>query len=389
MRAVWKRDAATGGRIVRAAFLIFSGVVAGIAVHALLYPNVHTVYGTYAEGARAFWAGRDLYPGPLPNEYRYSPSFALAFSPFVLLPDRLGNALWKIANGCVLAVGLRAFARSVVPAPPSPRLVSAVALLGLPAALISLYDGQANLVMVGAMLLGLEAAVRERWNVAALFLAAATLVKGYPLALALLVGALWPRRLWVRLPAALGLGLLLPFGFRSPAVAAGQLAQWIAQLGGTPGVRKGGYRSFDMLWSLVAPPLSAPAYLALSVATGATVLALCLLYARKTPSPRARLSRTYQLFSVWVVLFGPSAEAATYAVVGPAIAWAVLEAFAAPRAPVVRALLVTSLLSMGPLATDLVGPSARIFLVNHGVLQAGALLFLGVLTVQTLRGARA
>lgn len=389
MRAVGVRHEACGERILRASFVIWAGVLAGVAVHALLYPNTHTVFGTYVEAARAFWTARDLYPGPFFNEYRYSPSFALAFSPLALLPDRLGNVLWKIVNGCVLAVGLRAFARSVVPAPPSTRLTSLVTLLALPAALISLFTGQANLVMVGAMLLGLEAAVCERWNVAALLLAAAALVKGYPLALALLVGALWPRRLWARLPAALGLELLLPFAFRPPAVAARQLAQWAAQLFGTPGVRKRGYRSFDMLWSLVATPLSPTAYLALSVATGAAVLALCLLFARKTPDPRARLTRTFQLFSVWVVLFGPSAEAATYAIVGPAIAWAVLEAFAAPRAPAVRALLVTSLFCMGPFATDLVGPSARAFLVSHGVLQIGALLFLGVLTVQTLRDARA
>ena len=389
MRAVRDGDATSGGHIARAALLTFSGVLAVIAVHALLHPDTHTVFPTYVEAARAFWAGRDLYPGPLFNEYRYSPSFALAFSPFALLHDRLGNALWKIVNGCILAVGLRAFARSVIPAPPSAPILSAVTLLALPAALISLFDGQANLVMVGAMLLGLEAAVCERWNLAAVFLAAAALVKGYPLALALLVGALWPRRLWARLPAALTLGLLLPFAFRPPAIAWRQLAQWTVQLGGTPRVRKAGYRSFDMLWSLLAPPLSPAAYLALSFGTGAAVLALCLHRARETSSPRARLTRAYQLFSVWVVLFGPSAEAATYAVVGPAIAWAVLEAFTAPRAPAARALLVASLLCMGPLATDLVGPPVRVFLVSHGILQIGALLFLGVLTVQTLRDARA
>ena len=379
MRAAPTPGTIPESQMVRAALVAWTAVVGGIALHALAYPHLHTVFPTYAEAARSGWACRDLYPGPLTNEYRYSPLFAILVSPFAVLPEALGNALWKVFGCGALAYGLRAFFRSVGPGSPDPRQTATLFLLALPTALISMYNGQANLVMLAAILLGLEAVARERWNAAAFWLAAAVLVKGYPLALALLLAALFPRRLAWRLPAAVGLGLLLPLALPPPAFALRQLALWTTQLRDTSSVRKAGYRSFDSLWNLYAPPLPARVCLALGIVTGALVFLLCLRDARRHVSRRQLLLRTLQLFSVWVVLFGPAAEAATYVIVGPGLAWALFEAFTAPSGPLPRGLLVTSFLLMGPLATDLLGPAVRQFVVGHGGLPLGALLYLGVL----------
>src|SRR5579859_6648691 len=91
------------------------------------------------------------------------------------------------------------------------------------------------------------------------------------------------------------------------------------------------------------------------------------------------------LFSVWVVLFGPATEACTYAVIAPAIAWALIDAFGRPAAWGRRAVLVASLLLMGPIATDMFGSTVRLWANHYGSQPMGGLLFLAYLVAQTLR----
>src|SRR5205085_9519498 len=103
-------------------------------------------------------------------------------------------------------------------------------LLVLPLSVHSLHNGQANVVMLGALLLGLAAASLDKWNQAAAWLALATLIKGYPLALALLLAALWPRRFLFRYAIALALGLLLPFATQRTDLVIAQYQSWLAHL---------------------------------------------------------------------------------------------------------------------------------------------------------------
>ena len=70
-------------------------------------------------------------------------------------------------------------------------VVAILSLLALPVSLHSLYIGQANLLMIGCILFGLAAIPDGRWNRASSWLAAATLIKGYPLALALNYAQYW------------------------------------------------------------------------------------------------------------------------------------------------------------------------------------------------------
>jgi hypothetical protein len=93
-------------------------------------------------------------------------------------------------------------------------------------------------------------------------------------------------------------------------------------------------------------------------------------------------------FACWTVLFGPTTEAATYAVIAPAIAWCVLDAFSRPTSRTTRSLLMASLLMMGPLATDLFGSATRVFATSKGCLPLGALLFLGYLLAEAVRWRR-
>jgi hypothetical protein len=358
----------------RAAWGLWVGLLLGIAVHSFCFPRGHTVYDIYAPAAHRWWAGEDLY-APTSEYYRYSPLFAIAVTPFSLLPDGLGNSLWKVFSAAIFAAGLGAFARRLVPASLRPSQVAGLFMLALPLALHSLYIGQANLLMLGTALLGLADAARGRWNRAAVWLALATLIKGYPLALALLLVGLYPARFAPRFLAALAAGLLVPFLTQWPGVVAGQYASWFHHLRDSTEIMRERLRSLDHLFGLVGHPLPARWFTALEVVAGAVVLGLCRLHARRTPDPRARLTQVAILYSVWVVLFGPATESCTYVVMAPAIAWALVDVWRRPTRKFTRLVLVAGLLLMGPAVTDLFGPAVRNFANEHGSQPVGALLF--------------
>src|SRR5262249_4237528 len=156
----------------------------------------------------------DMYARP-GDCYRYSPLFAVALTPVAALPDSLGSALWKALNLALYAEGLGGWAGGGRPGL-SARGRAWRFRLVIPGRLAGMYNGQANLIMLGSVLLGLADAAGRRWNRAAGWIALATLIKGYPLALALLLSALYPRRFAPRFAAALSLGLMLPFAVQRP-----------------------------------------------------------------------------------------------------------------------------------------------------------------------------
>jgi hypothetical protein len=94
----------------------------------------------------------------------------------------------------------------------------------------------------------------------------------------------------------------------------------------------------------------------------------------------------FELFCVWVALFGPATEPCTYVVMAVPVAWALGTEFARPTGWRVRGLLVASLLLMGPLVSDLSGPVLREW-ARHAAIQAmGALLFAGYLAWRLVTG---
>jgi hypothetical protein len=375
-------------RWVAVAAFVWVILVAGLAVFGYLYPWSHTVYPIYAQAGRNWWIGRDLYAAEDTAYFRYSPLFAIAMTPLAQLPDTWSNGLWRIVNGLVYVWGLWSWARRVRVPDLSANQRAAVLLLVLPVSAASMYNGQANLLMLGILLLGLRAAADGHWNRAALWLAGATLIKGYPLALALLVAVYVPRRFAPRYAVALTVGLLLPFAAQDPAVVCRQYASWFGHLRDSTIIMRERLRSIDHLLAIYGYPLSPAAFLRLQLTAGVAVLGLCLLWNRRPTDLRQPLGTIFQLFAVWVVLFGPATEACTYAMIAPALAYELTEAFRQPTSWISRLLLVVSLFLMGPGTTDLVGSSLRNFANDHGSQPIGALLFLGCLMARWAASAR-
>src|SRR5207244_11499934 len=137
--------------------------------------------------------------------------------------------------------------------------------------------GQANVVMLSALLFGLAAASADHWNKAAAWFAFATLVKGYPLALALLIAALRPRRFFLRYAVALALGLLLPFVAQRPDIVIEQYVSWLAHLRDSTVIMRERLRTLEHLLSIYGYPVSAEVFQLIQLVAGLAMLGLCLL----------------------------------------------------------------------------------------------------------------
>lgn len=367
---------------------VWAALILGLAIFSYRYPWSHTVYDIYALACRHWWSGQDLYRSLGTDYYRYSPLFAISMTPWALLPDTWGGALWRIVSGLFYAISLRTWSSRPLPGGCSRTQRAALFLLVLPLSIHSMHNGQANVVMVGALLLGLAAASTEHWNRAAAWLALATLIKGYPLALALLVAALYPRRLLPRYAAALALGLLLPFATQRPDIVLEQYQSWLAHLRDSTVIMRERLRTLEHLLAIYGWPVPPHAFLMIQVLGGLVILGLCLIRARRVPESRQLLHDAFQLFACWVVLLGPATETCTYIVIAPVIAWQLILAFSHKVARLERLVLVLSFLMMGPLVTDLVAPTIRNFANEHGSQPLGALLLFGCVLVQMTRTSR-
>jgi hypothetical protein len=362
--------------------VVWSALVTGIAVHAFFHPATHTVYDIYGPAARSWWAGRDLYVRTT-DYFRYSPLVAVAFTPFAVLPDECGGALWKIVNCLIFAAGLWAWIRRLLPRDLTSTEIAVLFLLVLPASLHSMYIGQANMMMLGAILLALSAVADGRWNWSAAWLAWATLIKGYPLALAMLLAVLYPKRFPLRFIAALSIGLLLPFLVQRPAVVTTQYVSWVKHLQDSTVLMHDRSRSLDYLLETCQLSLPARAFTVAGVVAGLLVLgAVLMIFREDAAESTLNLHRMFAWFVTWLILFGPAMEACTYAVMSPAIAWAIVDNWRRRGGWFPRLVLSTSLLLTGPVATDAFGSTVRRYANAHAFQPLGAVFFLAYLVFE-------
>jgi hypothetical protein len=327
----------------------------GCSLRALLFPTSHTVYHNYADAGRSWLQGTDTYAldrddagavVPRMSGYRYAPLVSALFVPFGLVPDGLGGALWRLINYACFFGAFAWFQRVVLPGANDlgDNAKAALWLLLLPLSLGSMNNGQANVLLVGLLLAAAAAVVTERWTLAASLLAGACLLKIYPLAIALLMLAVFPRQVGWRFLLALSIGLALPLALQHPGYVLGQYADWFRLLASDDRrdfALNQGYRDFYLLTRFFGVPMDAGLYWALRLAAAAGVAGLCLL-GRKRHWPKQHLVQTLlALGCCWMVVFGPSTESSTFILVAPALAWALVDAFRPGRPAWSRAALVT------------------------------------------------
>jgi hypothetical protein len=308
-------------------------VLVVISLKTVLWPRSHSLFPIFADAARNWRAGAELYGGPGPGAagqdcYRYSPLIAAALTPLTFLPESLGGILWRLINAGVLVAGLMWWCRTGLPRTLGRGQAGVLFLLVLPFAVGSLHNGQANPLVLGLILLAVTAAAEKRWNLAAGCIAGATLLKIYPLAVGLLLVVLYPKSFTGRLVLALALGLALPFLMQEPNYVAGQYRSWLEAVRADD--RSGfapeyAYRNFQLLSRVWLTPLSKKLYLIMEVLAGAGMALLCLAGQQRQWPRRRLLTYLLGLGCCWMTLFGPATESCTYILVAPTLAWAFLE----------------------------------------------------------------
>jgi hypothetical protein len=291
-------------------------------------PRTSTVYIIFADAARNWSNGQDLYRFS-PEPYRYSPFVAILFEPFSRLPDFLGGLLWRLANAGVFLVSLHWFCRRVLPASLPATQLSVLFLMIAPLCVGNINNGQSNLLIIGLFLAALAGIKEDRWNLAAFCLALACLFKIYPIALALLLVLYYPRQLSFRLIAMIAAGVFMPFLLQNRHYVWDQYAGWLDHLRNDDRqvlARELWYLDLRLLWRFWFTPLSYELYLLVQLIVGMTIGLICWLAKRAAWSSEKLAVLSLGLGCCWMTVCGPASESSTYVMLAPLSAWLALQA---------------------------------------------------------------
>jgi hypothetical protein len=328
-------------------FIIVAFIVV-VAIKAVISLDKHTVYPEYADAGRDIWTDEPL--GFVARQYL--PFFSLAMTPLAALPDRLACPLWAILNLVVYFTGLRAFHRNFLPH----RSGAPVLAVGMLVGLSSLWNQQANALILGCLLWGTAALHRGRWWLAAGCLAIPAF-KIYPLALGLVFAVFSPRWGW-RWAIVVAALVLVPFLLLGPGTAWTRYI-WIAEYAaeGVHSLRFNlvGVREWLMRHHY---EMDMRSFFFVQAFTGALIPLVLLL------NPDAVLRRGFVLVSLWFVTFGPSVEAPTYLLAAPALAMLLVEA-RQRDAWIAFGFVLGTILLCGPAQTSLLGSEVQRWLAQN------------------------
>ncbi len=296
---------------------------------AVARPTAQSVIPVYALGGERWWNGEPLYsrpPAPL-DVFRNPPGFAALFAPLSQLPPKLVGFGWRLFGIGLFALGLRRFLSAVHPTPPSVGANATVWILAAILILPAFNNGQVNLPMTAAMLLGTAAVVRGNWWKASGWLMLAVSWKGYPIALAGLLMLLAPARLGWRMSIVLLAFLVAPYAFQDCHYVWNETIEFCHATD-----------SDDRSQASIERTSKGWTYL-VRVTTGncvgrdasqlvAAITGLCLAgtvcraLRRRGATPELN-GRVFCAGLLWMVLFGPATELNTYSILAP-VGWLVV-----------------------------------------------------------------
>jgi alpha-1,2-mannosyltransferase len=334
-------------RWVQLALWAWIVLAVALCVKILVQGDRHSVYPAFAGGSQDWWAGEVMYDH---YGYYYSPTFSVLFSPFGLLPDRLGQTLWGLTSIGLFVWSLRAFYRDVLPQHWPREMEAGFLLLTLGGALRGIWSLQSNAVIMACILFAAAAIVRSGWWRAAWLLAVPIYIKVWPAVAAGLLGVQWPRKLIGRGIVCCAALACVPFLTKAPGEVVGYYRAWVECLETRQATvqRFTGYRDGWTIWEQFQSPVNAHAYFIAQAVGGLATLAFCLWLGRtrKTEgrSQKAEII-TYSLaaWSMWQLLLGPGTERLTYLIVAPFAAWAVMTSYFERRNfPLAAAAFVTT-----------------------------------------------
>ncbi len=290
----------------------------------------HWIHGEYLYGN---WRG-----------FIYSPVIAAFFAPIAILPQAIAYILWLLLNASVFLFGLASLLESNI-VPGLKRGSSAlIYLLLLPCALGNLDVGQANPFVVGLLTFAIAAVHRERWNVAALCVAFATLFKIYPFAVGMLICVIAPRRFSWRMLLALLVLAVTPYLFQHWAYVTDQYHAWIVTRAAdnrlSYSIKYAPIDLWFLLHTIARLPIPGWFYALIQLGTGGLIALFCIRGLRRSWNIERLLCGLFFLVSIWMTLCGPSTEAHTYLLMAPALVVALVKSFRDRQPLLLRTLVV-------------------------------------------------
>jgi hypothetical protein len=367
--------------VQRLAVLLWVIALAAIGMRvALSVPTSQSVVPVYRAAALRWIGSENLYELYRftridADVFRYPPGFAAGFVPFALLPPRVCGLCWRAVSVLVLLTGLRAWTQRALRMRPAQRgAVFAISLLLL---LPNLNNGQANIMLLGLLLHGATAVIRNRRRLGGVCLAVAAGIKVYPVAVALLLAAAFPRQVMLSFCLAIAALAAYPFLAAGTSYSLEQYRSFV-EAGRADDRRhsKHQYPPRDLYWVLqryIAAP-SDSGYLLIVVGTAAGMAGLVLYTAHRLGEPGKAAILAFDLGCVWMTVFGPATEAATYSLLAPTTAVCIVCSRCFPAR--LAFAILAYLLLIAPIVRDFF-PNGRSF-HDYGTQPIGGLMILSV-----------
>jgi alpha-1,2-mannosyltransferase len=310
------------GRALRVA--VFIWVVYGLVIATIvaIQPDRRTVTPEYREAAEEWWAGEDIYEVRM-HGYLYLPHCALIYSPYAMLPLRVGEPLWRLTGIGLLGWSLWRLAgmfgggrRGLV------FLLATVA--ALPASFSAARNGQANLAMAGLLALAAFDFGIRAWNRGVLSLLFSFALKPLGAVPCLLAAGTWPLRLSWRFGVGLVLLALVGFVHWNPEFAARQYGLFVQtlQIAGKP--NQALFCDLAGMFGAMGIAVPDPMMTGARVLAALATLGLAVVAARRYDAARAGFV-CMALAALYLLLFNPRTETNSYVLVAPfAGIWAAL-----------------------------------------------------------------
>jgi len=356
---------------------LWVAVLLGIWIRIGLFSHSHDVFGTYADAGRKWSASEPLYS--YTRGFVYSPLVAAFFAPFSWLPIALGSVLWRVLNVAIFVGAIFWWLKAEINSSLSKSSYWLVFLLILPLSLGNFNNGQVNPMIIGLLMVAILAAYEERWTLSAIAVGFSAYLKIYPLSVGLLLVLLYPRQLGWRLALTLVLMGAASFILQPPAYVLEQYQRWVTTRAADDRRMNMDIapRDFAMILRLLHIDLSARAVLVLQMLAGAGAAILCVVGRLRKWSDQRLLTCVFTIGTCWMLLFGPATEDATYAMIAPALALALVLAFHQTAPGWMRTLVCASfaLLLLGLVLNAFFGLKKTPW--SMSVQPFGALLFAG------------
>lgn len=341
----------------RGAIVLWSVILIVVVIKTALSPTTHCVYQNYYAVGRWVWHDEPIINPEFEYVARYhSTLFAELMGPFCSLPFATGAVAWNVLSLLLLLAAQWVLLRFLEPGAPAGERALCYLLLPL-VGVASVFNGQANILLAACMALGIGWAAGGWWALSAFALAVPACIKIYPIALGLLVAAMFPRRFLAWYVVAIGCCLGAPFVLHPYDTAIDgyqRLYEFLSnrQEHYTLGFSLIGFRQWMACWFADVPPLLDHV---IQLSSGWAALAALRKGRARGKSNRELLMDAYLLGVLWMMLFGPSTEEATFLQASPALGLLLASAGRLGRDRWTIALIGVCFFIVGPMETSMVG----------------------------------